>query len=78
MWKAVAAKVWGQEFTGLGVPDQMLDIGYWNPREGCVFTDQLFPHVKYGFCQLVIPVAAFHVSYRLFNHFLKEWKHLIH
>ncbi|XP_054283701.1 uncharacterized protein LOC129000742 [Macrosteles quadrilineatus] len=46
VWRALTAELWGQEFLNSSPPDHLLDIGYWNPREGCALTDLLFKRSK--------------------------------
>ncbi|XP_046658223.1 ionotropic receptor 93a [Homalodisca vitripennis] len=60
MWRALTAELWGQDYDISASASHLLEIGYWNPREGCSLSDQLFPHSKYGFRQLVLPIASFH------------------
>lgn len=62
VWRALTAELWGQDFLSSVSTSHLLDVGYWNPREACVLSDHLFPHIKYGFRQLVLPIASFHVS----------------
>lgn len=62
MWGALAAELWGQDFTESPPTEHLLDIGSWTPRDGLTLTDSLFPHSKYGFRQLTLPISTFHVS----------------
>lgn len=35
----------------------------WEPTNGFIHFDSLFPHIAYGFRNRTIPIAVYHVSY---------------
>ncbi|XP_075222423.1 ionotropic receptor 93a isoform X2 [Lycorma delicatula] len=58
-WKLAAGEIWGQDYLDTKATD-LLFVGSWNPREGPVLLDELFPHSKHGFRSRRLPVATFH------------------
>lgn len=62
LWKLTAGEVWGQEFLNIPSSKELLDIGFWNPREGLHLSDEVFPHSVHGFRGRNLPLAAFHVN----------------
>lgn len=40
----------------------MTNAASWEPTNGLILYDALFPHISYGFRGRILPIATYHVS----------------
>ncbi|XP_022920713.2 ionotropic receptor 93a isoform X1 [Onthophagus taurus] len=62
IWQMKAGDTWGREFlrNSSVLSVELLQVGYWKPREGPLMTDVLFPHVTHGFRGRRLSLAVVH------------------
>lgn len=69
-WKFEAAETWGLRFDDIvghklkAFKPKMTDAAVWEPTNGLVVLDAVFPHIAYGFRNKTLPIAIFHVRFR--------------
>lgn len=76
-WKIEAAETWGLRFADMignqlkAFKPKVTNAAVWEPTNGLLIIDALFPHIAYGFRNKTLPIAIFHV--RL--HCTRVWIH---
>ena len=44
------------------VVSKILEVGHWEPTNGLMLNDSLFPHIAHGFRNKTIPIVTYHVG----------------
>ena len=55
------------ELVDLSRGANVVDVGLWEPMQGLMHKDHLFPHVTGGLRGRTLTVSSINVSFRLFN-----------
>lgn len=66
-WKFQSAETWGLRFADMvgnklkPFKPKITDAAIWEPTNGLVVLDAVFPHISYKFRNKTLPIATFHV-----------------
>lgn len=66
-WKFQTAETWGLRFDDVRnnklkpFKPIVTEAASWEPINGLISADALFPHIAYGFRNRTIPIATYHV-----------------